>query len=644
MSNSGRTIRFLLTTTFLASAVMAASFLGSAGLALANAGEAVVTAASKDATIMASPAKADPDGNKAVYAEPEKRIALVIGNSAYENVSRLPNPANDAKAMSQFLNSAGFEVISANDLNQDEMIQVLQDFSAKVSERGPNSVAFVYYAGHGVQIAGDNYLVPVDAKISSEADVPNEAVRLVDVMATLQAVPSRMRVVVLDACRNNPFSNLKDTGRGLAMVDAPNGSIVAYSTAPGTEALDGDGSNSPYTAAFLRAGQEKNLPIEQLFKKVRLAVNDATDGQQTPWESSSLTSDFYLFGDNRNAMASMTEQPAVRQRTAVAAASTIRTRTPREAYALAVQEDSPEYYQEFVRVYPHDPFAERIRRLLAARLMQIAWHGAVIANSPIGYKNFYSQYSNSPYAHLAQKLEHQPKLMPLYQPTKILVPQQIASQVKLTSFNGVPVPQGNNGPVNWLAAKKPSMGQGSNGSGGFNIGLPGKGINPQPMNGQGPAGQPSAIKTAPGVDLAKNGPRLEKNLDAKRVTTLPQNVQPQAGIGKGAQVAKDAALTPRERARERLHQRQPADIKPVRVNPETSRTGRRPSGPTVQVQQQPVKRFTPPQRVQSPPRLVNTPAMNVGGATRTPRMSMNTGSRFGGGNSGGGSFNRTSFR
>ncbi len=111
---------------------------------------------------------------------------------------------------------------------------------------------------------------------------------------------------MLDACRNNPFSQLKDTGHGLAIVDAPNGSIVAYSTAPGTEAFDGEGKNSPYTSAFLRLGREPNLPIEQFFKKVRVVVNDVTEGKQTPWESSSLTSDFYFFGDT--AVAAATER------------------------------------------------------------------------------------------------------------------------------------------------------------------------------------------------------------------------------------------------------------------------------------------------------------------------------------------------
>src|SRR5438093_7459638 len=227
----------------------------------------------------------------------DQRIALVIGNSNYQTAPKLANPGNDAQSMSQLLNSAGFEVTQATDLTRKDMVRVVQDFTAKVAERGPGTVAMIYYAGHGVQVEGENYLLPVDAKISSSYDLDGNSLRLVDLMGTLDSISSRMRIVVLDACRNNPFPEVNDTGRGLAIVDAPNGSIVGYSTAPGMEAQDGDGNHSPYTSAFLNVAREPNLPIEQLFKRVRLQVNNATDGRQTPWESSSLTSDFYFFGD-----------------------------------------------------------------------------------------------------------------------------------------------------------------------------------------------------------------------------------------------------------------------------------------------------------------------------------------------------------
>jgi hypothetical protein len=355
--------------------------------------------------------------NPASLTGPEQRVALVIGNSNYQNVTQLSNPANDANAMAKLLNAAGFEVISATDLNHDEMIEVVQDFSSRIAVRGPNTVAMVYYAGHGVQLAGENYLVPVDARISSEPDLINGSVRLVDVMATLEAIPSRMRIAILDACRNNPFPSLNDAGRGLAIVDAPNGSIVAYSTAPGTEALDGIGDHSPYTAAFLRLAHEKNLPIEQLFKRIRLEVNNSTGGQQTPWESSSLTSDFYLFGDT--AVAAV-RPPA--QEKAVYAADNLPSRVTRQAYDYVLAENSIEHYQEFLELYPHDPLCYRIRALLDSLVQAKAWHNAIVANSPVAYKSFYDKFASSPYAQSALKLAAQPKMVPLSRPTQIFAP------------------------------------------------------------------------------------------------------------------------------------------------------------------------------------------------------------------------------
>lgn len=357
---------------------------------------------------------------------PEQRVALVIGNSNYRNAPQLANPDNDAQSMAQFLNSAGFEVISATDLGQNDMLRVVQDFSAKVYARGPNTVAMVYYAGHGVQLAGENYLVPVDAKVSNQTDLVNDSVRLVDVMSTLETIPSRMRIVILDACRNNPFPNVNDAGRGLAIVDAPNGSIVGYSTAPGAEALDGNGGHSPYTQAFLNVAREPNVPIEQLFKRVRLQVNQTTGGAQIPWESSSLTSDFTFFGDTAVAAnRAPVNAPVVQM------ASNLPSRSTRQAYDYVVSEGRPEYYQEFIQMYPHDPLCDHIRWLLSNLLITQAWHQAVLANSPPGYKAFHDSYGNSPYAQVALKLETQPKLIPLTQATKFLAPQNIAPTLKI---------------------------------------------------------------------------------------------------------------------------------------------------------------------------------------------------------------------
>lgn len=460
---------------------------------------------------------------------PEQRVALVIGNSNYQNAPQLANPDNDAQSMAQFLNSAGFEVISATDLGQNDMLRVVQDFSAKVSARGPNTVAMVYYAGHGVQLAGENYLVPVDAKVSNQTDLVNDSVRLVDVMSTLETIPSRMRIVILDACRNNPFPNVNDAGRGLAIVDAPNGSIVGYSTAPGAEALDGNGGHSPYTQAFLNVAREPNVPIEQLFKRVRLQVNQTTSGAQIPWESSSLTSDFTFFGDTAVAAnRAPVNAPVVQM------ASNLPSRSTRQAYDYVVSEGRPEYYQEFIQMYPHDPLCDHIRWLLSNLLITQAWHQAVLANSPLGYKKFYDSYGNSPYAQVALKLETQPKPIPLMQATKFLAPQNIAPTLKFGNL-GQPkyiplIQQGNGGsPMNATlpGVQKPvdSNVIGKLGNGGKIVTLPAP-TNPTPINnGIG------KITTLPVTTTTQN----TGNNNAGTITATPGKlVSMPVTIGKGS--------------------------------------------------------------------------------------------------------------
>jgi uncharacterized caspase-like protein len=343
-------------------------------------------------------------------SQKERRLALVIGNSNYQTVKALPNPANDAKAVAQLLNTAGFEVVMAFDLDRDTLKQVVSEFSARITESGPNSAALVYYAGHGLQVDGENFLVPVDAKIENETDVVDQAVRLADIMQALEAAPSRIRIVMLDACRNNPFSAIGESGgKGLAIVDAPAGSIVAYATAPGTEAFDGSGQHSPYTAAFLKSVKQPGLPIEQLFKRVRLLVSESTDARQMPWESSSLTSDFVFFNTDPNA--NVAAAPAVLpEKVAVAQ---LATRSVEKAYEVVVAEDNVEYYEEFVRIYPTHPLCDRIRRLLSHRLQMIAWHKATKANSADAYKAFLSKHGNGDFAGNAKKLLERPRLVSL---------------------------------------------------------------------------------------------------------------------------------------------------------------------------------------------------------------------------------------
>ncbi|MBP0114963.1 caspase family protein [Bradyrhizobium vignae] len=459
---------------------------------------------------------------------PEQRVALVIGNARYQNATQLANPDDDAQSMARFLNSAGFEVVAATDLTQNDMIRVVQDFSAKVASRGPNTVAMIYYAGHGVQLAGENYLVPVDAKVSSPTELVNNSVRLVDVMSTLETIPSRMRIVILDACRNNPFPQVNDAGRGLAIVDAPNGSIVGYSTAPGAGALDGTNGHSPYTQAFLNIAREPNVPIEQLFKRVRLQVNQATSGAQIPWESSSLTSDFTFFGDTAVAAnRAPVNAPVVQM------ASNLPSRSTRQAYDYVVSEGRPEYYQEFIRMYPHDPLCDHIRWLLNNLLISQAWHMAVLANSPLGYKNFYDSYGNSPYAQVALKLEAQPKQIPLMQPTKFLAPQNIAPVFKMGNLGQpkyLPLMQGNGGAQisgNLPVVQKPVDGNiiGKLGNGGQIVNLPAG--NNQP-NGT-PSQTPGKIVTLPAPTNTTNNTG-----GTGKIVTLPVTIStPNAGNANG---------------------------------------------------------------------------------------------------------------
>ncbi len=445
----------------------------------------------------------------------DQRVALVIGNSNYQTAPKLANPGNDAQSVAQLLNSAGFEVTQAIDLSRNEMVRAVQDFSDKIAARGPGAVAMIYYAGHGVQLAGENYLLPVDAKISSPSDLDGNSLRLVDVMGTLESIPSRMRIVVLDACRNNPFPEINDAGRGLAIVDAPRGSIVGYSTAPGMEAQDGDGRHSPYTSAFLNSARTPNLPIEQLFKRIRLEVNNLTDGRQTPWESSSLTSDFYFFGDTAVAASRTPDRSPV-----VRTASDLPSRSVRQAYDYVLSEGSPEYYEEFIRLYPHDPLADRVRLLLGNLLVASAWHKAVLANSPVVYKSFHDNYGNSPYAKSALILQAKPKAVPLmqfshlakspvYKPANMgLSPKLGISKDNLGAHANLPMQS----KIITLPAK-----------GGINNGNIGN-------NNGGPLGK---ITTLPG----KLDPRITNggnNGTVGRVTTLPGKIKtnPMTGAGR----------------------------------------------------------------------------------------------------------------
>ena len=230
-------------------------------------------------------------------AAAETRIALVIGNGAYKNAGALKNPANDARRMAEALGRVGFQVMAFQDLDQAGMKRAVRDFAEKLEAAGRDTVGLVFYAGHGVQVNGANYFIPVDAEIEKESDVAIEAISADDVMVALANARNRLNIVVLDACRNNPFArSFRSASRGLARLDAPVGSMVAFSTAPGQVAADGEGDNSPYTSALVDVLGQSSIKIEDVFKRVRERVYESSGGQQVPWESSSILGDFYFSG------------------------------------------------------------------------------------------------------------------------------------------------------------------------------------------------------------------------------------------------------------------------------------------------------------------------------------------------------------
>lgn len=225
----------------------------------------------------------------------EKRIALLVGNSGYTNISSLKNPANDAKLMATALEAAGFEVILALDADRLALGRAIRRFGTGLRAAGADAVGLFYYAGHGVQHRGQNYLIPLNAEIVISADLEIEAFRLEDVLQQMSLAGNALNLAILDACRNNPFpSSTRSTERGLARVTTFNESLIAFAAAPGQVALDGKGINSPYTAALVKAIATPGLSIEEVFKRTRLSVLGETEGAQTPWEQSSLTRNFYF--------------------------------------------------------------------------------------------------------------------------------------------------------------------------------------------------------------------------------------------------------------------------------------------------------------------------------------------------------------
>ena len=219
----------------------------------------------------------------------EKRVALVMGNSRYE-ASPLRNPVNDANLVASTLRQMGFDVIARTDVNLREMQLAVREFSRKIHN---GSIGLFYYAGHGMQSGGRNFLIPIGAQIEAEGDVVLEALDLNSVLEQMGQADNRLNIVILDACRNNPFArSFRSASQGLAQVNAPAGTFIAYATAPGQTASDGKGQNGLYTQELMANMRSPGLPIEEVFKRVRVQVRQKSNGLQIPWDASSLEGSF----------------------------------------------------------------------------------------------------------------------------------------------------------------------------------------------------------------------------------------------------------------------------------------------------------------------------------------------------------------
>lgn len=220
-----------------------------------------------------------------------KRIALVIGNANYASAP-LKNPLNDAADISASLRQSGFEVIDQRNATLQEMTRGIREFGDKLLK---SDVGLVYYSGHGLEVKGRNYLLPVNASMIREDEIAFQAIDANLILEKMNTAKKSVNILIVDACRDNPFArSFRSVNRGLAQMDAPTGTIVSFSTAPGKTASDGDGRNSPFTKNLVKAMTRADMPIEAMFKEVRKSVVEETKGLQTPWESSSLIGDFYF--------------------------------------------------------------------------------------------------------------------------------------------------------------------------------------------------------------------------------------------------------------------------------------------------------------------------------------------------------------
>ena len=327
----------------------------------------------------------------------EPRIALVVGNAGY-GPGALPTALNDAGLVAEALRSIGFEIMEGADLTQPEMLRVFREFLARVDASGPDALAFVYFSGHALSFEGENYLLGTDARLARESDIPIEALRLSDLLRPLADSPARAKVVMIDAARPSPF---RPQGRGLApgldALEAPQGMLIAYSSAPGTVAPDSPpGPYGAYATAIAEMLRAPGIDLETAFTHIRSRTHLSTDGRQSPWNVSNLGEQIELVPPEA-ATAGLPPPLPLR------VARPMRAIGPDEAYALAIETDSLDSYVEFVDAYPSHPYSERVWAMIRARREALAWMRALEINTSQAYWTYLRRYPNGIYAFDAER-------------------------------------------------------------------------------------------------------------------------------------------------------------------------------------------------------------------------------------------------
>ena len=301
-------------------------------------------------------------------ASAEKRVAFVVGNGAYKNVAPLPNPSVDAKAIAATLRNVGFEVVEGSNLTRDKMTERLLDFGKKAQGA---DVALFFYAGHGIAISGTNYLLPVDADIKSEMDVKLGAAINIDLTLEQTMGDAKVKLVFLDACRDNPFAaKIKSNSAtrsvnvqtGLAEMKSGEGTLIAFATGPGQTALDGqEGSNSPFTRALLANLTQPGVEIQQAMTKVRAQVNEETNKGQLPWGHTNLIGTVYLNGAPAPAAPGVAAAPSQQQ-----AALAANTEVEVEFWRSIKDSTKVEEYKAYLTNYPNGQFRSLAQSRIAS--------------------------------------------------------------------------------------------------------------------------------------------------------------------------------------------------------------------------------------------------------------------------------------